>query len=397
MKSRPIPALSLVVLSAAAVVVSGACSIRDIAMRKSLEDLAVTHLWQDTKMVLQGSAANVGYGNSVGMSANYAIIGAPGVDSFQGAAILLARSGSSWTALPPLYSSTRVNNDLFGYTVAISDQLAAAASNGTKDVEIFQNSAGIWSWAMGDTGTTAGFGSLDVWNDYVIAGDSTDGIARIYHKSGVWVSAPLAGSAADKFGCSVSISESWAVVGADEHDGTLINSGIVYVYQRSGTNSWTLTQSITPPTEALNSYFGQSVCVRGTQMIIGERGASKVHFYEMSGSQWAYQGFCFVKGTVATDEFGTAVVIASGVAATGAFGKDSKAGIVYPFEYSSGAWRNSIQTPLSYAGRAANDNFGQSVSMNDDFMLIGAPWIDGDNGVDSGAAFLYEKVDKIGK
>lgn len=396
-------AACIVSLAAYLAAVAG-CTIGDLPMREGITDLAASYEWQ-LKQELLGDNAGDLFGASVAMSTTYAIAGAPGADSAQGAACIYARNGDSWGLSQTIKSTTQNNGEQFGRYVALSDSVAAVTSSGTGEVEFFERSGSTWSrTTIVNNGGSLGFGSaLDVCDDYIIVGDSSyasdDGLVRIYHKNVTWapylIPAPNA-SNYERFGISVSISGNYAAVGADKHDSGNLDSGIVYIYQKSDTNTWTQVQTLTTASEPMNGNFGRSLKMRGNSLIVGERGTSTVHFYALVGSQWTFMGSRSISGVVVNDEFGTVVAIADGIAATGAYGKDSYAGTAYPFTLEDGSWQN-YDIPLNCPGRQTNDFFGQSLAMSDGFILVGAYADSNANGTNAGAAYLYQRVQISGE
>ena len=81
--------------------------------------------------------------------------------------------------------------------------------------------------------------------------------------------ADTTGATSDNFGRSISISGSYAIVGADGDDvGANTNQGSASIYQYNGTN-WVLMQKITDATGAANDFFGFSVSISGSYAIVG--------------------------------------------------------------------------------------------------------------------------------
>ncbi len=394
----------LAAIAAACLIAISGCTFDDLPMRKGIEDLAASYEWQLSQELHGGNAGDL-FGASVAMSDGYAIVGAPGASSAAGAASLYCRTGNSWLPSQTIQSNTQVAGEQFGRYVALSSSVAAVTSSGTGEVELFERSGSAWSYAdIASNGGSLGFGSsLDCYEEYVIIGDpsaaSYDGLVRVYHKNVTWgsflITAPAA-AAAERFGISVSISGNYAAVGADKHDSSNTDSGMVYIFQKSDTNTWIQVQTLTAADEQANGYFGRSLKLRGDTLIVGERGTSKVHFYTLVGSVWTYEGSCSTSGIVVNDEFGTAVALADGIAATGASGKDSNAGIVYPFALDSSTWQID-GVPLSASGRQSGDYFGQSVAMIDGFILIGAYADSNASGTNAGSAYVYRRVQISGE
>lgn len=63
-------------------------------------------------------------------------------------------------------------------------------------------------------------------------------------------------------------------------------------------------------------------------------------------------------------------------------------GVVYVFNFDSIAGTFSQQQMLFPLDGMDNDQFGQSVSINGDFLVVGSP-SDDDNGTDSGYYYIF--------
>src|SRR4030042_958003 len=79
------------------------------------------------------------------------------------------------------------------------------------------------------------------------------------------------GAASDYFGWSVSISGDYALAGADNDDIDVnSNQGSAYIFKRDGT-AWTEEAKLTASDGAGGDYFGCSVSVSGDYAIVGSR------------------------------------------------------------------------------------------------------------------------------
>jgi hypothetical protein len=90
---RRVIAIAAVVSSAIAAVCLAAvagCTMGDLPMREGIADLAASYEWQLKQEFLGGNAGDL-FGASVAMSTGYAIAGAPGADSAEGAAFIYTR------------------------------------------------------------------------------------------------------------------------------------------------------------------------------------------------------------------------------------------------------------------------------------------------------------------
>jgi hypothetical protein len=90
------------------------------------------------------------------------------------------------------------------------------------------------------------------------------------------------------------------------------------------------------------------------------------------------------------DEFGHSVSISGDYAIVGAYNKSSSTGDVYIYtrDASTGVWgsEQKIQTTDIQTG----DRFGSSVSINGDYVIVGAPYED-TGGAEAGAAYIFKR------
>jgi len=228
-------------------------------------------------------------------------------------------------------------------------------------------------------------------NTAVIGADgrnSGQGAAYVFVQSGgVWSQqAELTasdGAAKDGFGGSVSVSGDTVVVGAG---GKNSGQGAAYVFVRSGT-TWSQQQELTASDGVANDHFGFSVSVSGNTMVIGAyekngyQGAAYV--FVQSGSVWSQQQKLTASDGAANDNFGESVSVSGDTAVVGAGSKNDLQGAVYVFVQTGSVW--SQQQKLAAADGAASDHFGFSVSVSGNTAVVGAV---GKNDV-QGAAYVF--------
>ena len=160
---------------------------------------------QQAKLVASDGAATDGFGVSVALSGDTALVGAytddVGVNSDQGSAYVFTRSGVVWTEQAKLVASDGAANDYFGFSVALS----------------------------GDTALLGAYGDA-------IGANMGQGSAYVFTRSGVvWTQqAKLVasdGAGNDNFGISVALSGDTALVGAHLDDvGANSNQGSAYLF-----------------------------------------------------------------------------------------------------------------------------------------------------------------------
>jgi hypothetical protein len=180
---------------------------------------------------------------------------------------------------------------------------------------------------------------------------SSSGAAYIFVPSLVqatqWVQfqklAPADGASGDQFGNAVAISSNTIVVAAKVNKPTNNTSGAVYIFDRGATN-WTQTKKVVPFDGANADEYGYSVSIDNDTLVVGAR---------------------------ADDDNGTS------------------SGSAYIYSRNQGGSNNwGLVKKVLASDAAAGDEFGFSVSVSGDVMLVGAH-AHVNSGVNSGAAYLF--------
>ncbi|MEM6398484.1 MAG: HYR domain-containing protein, partial [Bacteroidota bacterium] len=348
-----------------------------------------------------------GMGTSVAISGDYAIVGIPGEDdapsgpdlSNAGSAIIYERDGNgNWQEVQVLTASDREANDEFGFSVAIAGNYAIVG-------------------APQEDEDANGNNSL-----------SNSGSAYVFERNanGSWSQVEKIVSngrfAEDEFGFSVAIeSDGVAVVGAPEANDTpsgTLDNGAVYVFLRNGSGSWNFSQALTAFDRAEDDQFGWSVAIDNSLIVVGAIGEDEdnntLNTLSNAGSVYVFRdllglnswttGQKLVSGDrEAGDLFGSSVAIDGNRLVVGASGEDDdengsnnleSAGSAYVFERSLGIW--SQQDKIVSSDRAQGDNFGFSVGISGDLIVVGAYLEDqNENGqifrTSAGSAYLFER------
>ncbi len=275
----------------------------------------------------------------------------------------------------------------------------------------------------------ANFGyRVDIFGDYAIIGarqatlfpgaTSHTGVAYIYHRvNGAWeyqdVFVSEDGETDDFFGASVSINESFAVVGAWGDDvGANANQGSVYIFSRVG-NVWSQQSKITATDGAASDFFGYSVDIStDNTLVIGAYG-DNINANIDQGSAYVYHGSAGIGGFVwaldakltasdgATgDSFGTSVGIYLNNIVVGAYSDDigvntdqGSAYLFYKFT-NPGGWTTGQAhfTKLLSQDGEASDFFGISVDITQGVIAVGASGDDVDGNAEQGSAHLFTEV-----
>ncbi|MBN1543133.1 FG-GAP repeat protein, partial [candidate division KSB1 bacterium] len=370
----------------------------------------------ETKLTASDGAVDDYFGQSVAISGEFALVGAPFDDvgdfANAGAVYVFRLQSGVWNQIDKWAPAG--TGDLFGFSVALSGNRAVVGAKGD-----FEGSAFVYVWngtawslqqqltaIDGFSGDEFGY-AVDIFGDYIIVGASRDdvgvtdaGSAYIfYHNGSSWVEqAKLTAdtqAANDFFGESVAIDGTTAVVGAIQKDGKI---GAAYVFVRSG-SSWSLQQKLTASDGATREYFGKSVDIEGSQILVGAweadapgTNSGAAYLFQNSGGSWSQQKKLVANDGTDDDRFGTSVRLIGGFAVVGARGVSGSTGAVYTFAGSGNTWEQ--RTKVTASDGAANDWFGVSVSTDGVHALVGALF-DDDNGSDSGSAYLYDFVQDL--
>ena len=209
-------------------------------------------------------------------------------------------------------------------------------------------------------------------------------------------------SASDFFGISVSTSDNYAIVGAyGEGDAGGTNSGKAYIYSTStGSLLYTLDNPNAYSTSSSDS-FGYSVGISNNYAIVGAYGeddagglsSGKAYIYSTSTGSLLYTlDNPNAYSTSANDSFGYSVSISDNYAIVGAYGEGDAGGTIsgkaYIYSTSTGSLLYTLNNPNAYS-TSANDFFGNSVSISDNYAIVGAYQEDDAGGTSSGKAYIY--------
>ncbi|HOR97207.1 MAG TPA: FG-GAP repeat protein [Kiritimatiellia bacterium] len=364
------------------------------------------------------------FGYSVALAGDTALVGAYQDDDKgdnSGSAYVFTRSGTTWTRQAKLTANDGSDSDWFGYSVAISGDTALVGAYGDDDkvsnsgsAYVFTRSGSVWTQqakltaADGAAGDCFGY-SVALSGDTALVGayqdddkGSNSGSAYVFTRDGTTWSQQAKliaddGEVGDWFGTSVALHGDTALVGAyrDDDDGN--DSGSAYVFTRSDTN-WIQQAKLTANDGAEMDYFGYSVALAGDTALVGayaddDKGSisGSAYVFTRSGSTWTQQAKLTAADGAAGDCFGWSVALSGDTALVGAYADDDNgvnSGSAFVFTRDGTTWNQ--QAKLTAGESAAGDNFGTSVALSGDTVLIGA-YKDDDKGTDSGSAYVFTR------
>jgi hypothetical protein len=148
---------------------------------------------------------------------------------------------------------------------------------------------------------------------------------------------------------------------------------------------------------AVGDNFGSSVSVWGDTAIVGAPydddkggGSGSAYIYRFDGSNWVQQEKLVPVDGAAGDNFGQSVDVWGDAVIIGAVGDDdvdTDAGSAYIFRFDGDNWVQ--QAKLLAPDGGASNYFGQSVAIYGDKAVVGA-YYDNDLGVASGSAYTFQ-------
>jgi hypothetical protein len=226
-----------------------------------------------------------------------------------------------------------------------------------------------------------------------VSGSSNAGSAYVFtYSGGTWTQQAKLTAADyasdDEFGYSVSISGDYAIVGAHYNDDNGTSSGCAYIFKRTGT-AWAQQAKLRAGDAAASDKFGQSVDIDGDYAIVGASGKSSnqgfAYIFVRSGSTWSQQAKVGATGSI---YLGYSVSISSDTVVMGAYGTNSNIGTAHIYQRVGTSW--NLKAKLTSSDGLTADYFGNSVSIDKDYIIVGAPGHDLSVGGE-GAAYIFEK------
>lgn len=216
----------------------------------------------------------------------------------------------------------------------------------------------------------------------------------------------------DRFGISVDISGSYAIVGARGEDSMGDAAGAAYVFHRSGTSGWDAGAKLVASDAEAFDLLGESVAISGDYAVAGARGqdignadpfdAGAAYVFRRVGTNdWDSGAKLVAQDAQAGDSLGCSVAIDGDYVVVGAYLEDggtgdlvANSGAAYVFHrVGQTAWDSGAK--LLAPGAQAYDNFGWSVAIDGDYAIVGAYREDGASDLtpDGGAAYVFHRTD----
>lgn len=348
-----------------------------------------------------------------------------------GSVQIFTRNGTDWSTLAPseVIFDSGIQYDEFGSDLALTaDRLIVGAENVSKTY-IYRKTGSTWYSTTLDqvispgAGSNIGFGYgvATSGNTIVIGAPENDSVGSnsgsifTYEKTGSnnWAQSDelLPGenqpshNGADRFGNTIATDGDYMVVSAAGTDSSLVPEGMVYLYSRNdqGTPSddtddtWDFVRSLLPPDPSAVTGFGTRVAIDGGTILVGARltsGKDEVYIYERNGADWTLlppkvspllSKYTYKNSDVSNMAVSGDTIVIGQPEATGNF---STSGVISVYVKRGSDWStlSPVETVLYADDGSFGDKFGQSIDIDGDRIIVGAP----EKG-DTGAVYLFEK------
>ncbi len=372
------------------------------------------------------------FGHAVALSGNTAVIGAyldssPGKIQ-DGAAYVFVREASGWNFQQRITALDGADRDYFGITVALSGNTALIgmqSEGGNYFARVFVREGTTWTLqAKLEAAEAASFGyfgyavavdgdtaAVTAVGENTPAGDNS-GAAYVFVRTGTtWTRqarlVPDSPAPRQGFGNCVAIHGDTVLIGhRDDETAAGQSAGSAYVFVRSGT-TWTQQAKLLAPDAYQSDLFGEGVAISGDTVLVGAPGADvlpnissagKACVFVRNGTVWSLQAELFAATRAELDFFGYSVALDGDTAAVGAPIKDTEEaangfpkgerGVVRVFSRSGGVWRP--QLTIEAPDGEKDDQFGVSLAMSGNTLLVGADYDDYANNLNAGSAWFYD-------
>ncbi len=329
------------------------------------------------------------FGYAAAISGDFALIGAPFEDNGafdRGSAYIFYKDeggSNSWGQLVKLTASDADASDQFGMAVDIDGDIAIIGARFEDSKG--QNAGAVYIFYRSQDGN-------NIWTEVkkIVASD---------------------GEQDDEFGHSVSVNGDYIIIGAPGEDDGVFNAGAAYIYYRhsGGNEQWGEVKKIIASDAATQDNFGTAVGITDGSAIVGAFGEDSLGddtgaaylFDQNEGStnNWGQVAKILADDDVSDySEFGYSVAIDGEYAAVGSHADDvtgSNVGSVYMFRKDRGGDNNWGKTMKLLASSGSNDDeFGISVSLDGDFLIVGA-YGDDSMADDGGAIYVYYHTPEV--
>jgi hypothetical protein len=330
--------------------------------------------WEQTyKLCPSGLERNDLFGLSVAISGDYAIVGAYHDNDAMynsGAAYVFVRNGEEWFLQTKLIAPDADDSDCFGTAVDICGDYAIVAA--TMDDEFESNSGAAYIYQR-------------VGTNWFFQSKLTAADPKYWHF----------------FGRSVSISENYTIVGTDYDDDNGTFSGAAYIFEKIN-NNWYQSAKITASDSESEDRFGYAVSISDSYAAIGaygkNGGTGACYIFKNDDSNWVEEVKLLASELEQPDYFGYSIDIDNSTVIVGSkYDDDVDASGNIRYNRGSATIFTLVESywvevaKLTDSDGEAQKYFGCDVGISGNYAISGASG-DDDDGNNSGSAYVFSKT-----
>ncbi|MEH0019924.1 MAG: dockerin type I domain-containing protein [Desulfobacter sp.] len=350
------------------------------------------------------------FGEYVSISGDYAVVGAYKNDSGKGSVYVFKKDGEAWVEETKLQGADLSAGDWFGRAVAIDGDyivVGAYIQNASRGaVYVFKRDGADWSQQAklahpeASDNDFLGF-SVDISGDTIVASahgeddaGENSGAVYVFKRDGeAWAQqaklAPSDLGAGNLFGRNVSIDGDYIATGAYAQGA----KGAGYIFKRTG-DIW--TQQVKIPGPPSLGGFAKWAAISGEFAVFYCN--LSAYIFKRTGTDWTQQEILrpamdhLESGRIEAPRFslkGNTIVL--GYYTEDGEGGQLDAGAAYIYQSDGQSWTQVHKLTASDPG--ADDFFGKGVSVDGDYVLVGAVQDDLAAKIDAGSAYIYKFQD----
>lgn len=320
---------------------------------------------QQAKLLASDGTAEDFFGNAVSLDGDTALIGAKGDADHginTGSVYVFTRTGTNWTQQAKLLASDGAEQDGFGFSVSLSGDTALIGAWHDDDKASDSGSAYVFirtdnNWTqqaklLASNGAVNDFFGevVSLYGDTALIGASGKDSAYVFTRIGTtWTQQQELG-----VGWHFSISGDTALITHSKYP----YQSSVYVFTRTGT-TWTKQNEFVASDSSLS--FGCSVSLDGDTALIGDTyGLGAAYVFTRTGTTWMQQYKLLVSDGYAGDDFGASVSLDGNTALIAAYSYERNNNSVYVFTTGG-----ENQPPAaSFTWTASNPTINQQITFD---------------------------------
>ena len=134
---------------------------------------------------------------------------------------------------------------------------------------------------------------------------------------------------------SVAVGDNFAIVGVPNDDDNGVDSGALYVYEKTPENRWNFAYKLYASDAAVGALFGSDITLRGNEIVACASEAQNAYIFTESAGIWSELQIISSVSAPASEEFCTAVEMSDDTIVIGAPGE---VGAVYVYEKIGEVW-----------------------------------------------------------